>query len=163
MKNLKLFLVAIVAIFFIAACQKDDEGNRVTYYKTIGEGYIYDGKYNRPLKGATVTVESICGTEILFYMPKTQNTFTTDENGYYQVRFVKRANVGAFFNSWVKTTHYIFEYGHGPMIPPSPPPPPYGYWGVKSEGFQSTLSPEDIKDKKKITFDTVKYYPNWDY
>ena len=138
--------VLLVGILFVAyGCQKDDQGNRVTYYKTIGEGYIYDGTNNKPLKGAKITVTSVYnGIEGPFYTPKTINTFTTDENGYYQFRFIKRVGIYKVVTYWFKIT----DLGSmmSPWIGCSP-----------SEVFPEKMCVEDIKDKKTITFDTAKY------
>jgi len=116
MKNLKLFLLATAAILFITACKKDDEGNKVTYYKTIGEGYVWDVTNNRPIKDAKITVTSVYGTELLFSVPKTTNTFTTNENGYYKIRFIKKVYDGLFF-LWCKVTRYWFNWALPPPLP----------------------------------------------
>jgi len=115
MKNLKLFLVATAAFLFIMACEKDENGNRVTYYKTIGEGYIWDEENNRPLEGVKITVISFTGVSDEWFswaIPSTQESFTTDEKGYYQLRFAKRVGV-------YKVEKYGLILNH---IPPLPPP-----------------------------------------
>lgn len=142
-------LILIVTLFLCCtACKKNQEGDWATYYKTVGEGYIYDATNNIPLKGASITVRSSFDN-FMMYVPKTEETFYTDENGYYQIRFMKRAKDG-------KVLKYSFEVGSGPMIPP---PPPYWFRMNPSGTFPDIgMYPEDIKDKKNITFDTIKFY-----
>ena len=153
MKNLKnhipILLILLSSLFLCISCKKDDNGNRVLHYKTIGEGYIYDGTHNIPIKGATITVLSCFNGSEWFGEQPCEETFTTDENGYYQLRFIKWGK-----NS--KVDQYLFEPSTGPSIPPPPP-----YWVRKnpSNTFPDiSLYPEDIKGKKTITFDTIKYY-----
>ena len=149
MKKL-IYFAAIILL--CVSCQKDDDGNRVSYYKTTGEGYIYDGKKNIPLKGATITVIACFEWKgLLFTSSSYDETYTTDENGFYQIRFLKRKNND-------KVVQYLFKSGHGPMIPPGPE-----YEGVSMEGGIWLLYPDDIKDKKNMEFDTLKYFCDWDY
>ncbi|MDR0367621.1 MAG: hypothetical protein LBH82_00595 [Bacteroidales bacterium] len=145
MKKVILFTMTGI-ILLCASCEKNQEGDRTRYYKTTGEGYIWDVTNNRPVAGATITVTTTLNAIVNF---KTEETFTTDETGYYQIRFMKRAKDG-------KVLQYGFEVGSGPMIPPPPP-----YWSLTnpSNTFPHiSVYPEDIKDKKVITFDTVKFY-----
>jgi threonyl-tRNA synthetase len=58
MKHINKIILLATATILFTACQKDDEGNHVTYYKTIGEGYIYDATNNVPLTEAKITVIS---------------------------------------------------------------------------------------------------------
>ncbi|MDR2979762.1 MAG: pollen Ole e 1 allergen/extensin family protein [Bacteroidales bacterium] len=144
MKTLKLILMA--SILLCASCDKDNA--RRTYYKTIGEGYIYDGTNNKPLEGATITVISAYGSEMLWHVPTVEETFTTDKNGYFKVKFVKR--VGGD-----KVTKYTFSPSMN--LDNSPPP----YWIRTNPGgtFPDIgIYPEDIKDTRIITFDTIKYF-----
>ena len=149
-----LLCLVVVGVFVTYGCEKDENGNRVTYYKTVGEGYVWDITNNKPIKGATITVESTYGSFLgAIY---TKNTFTTDEKGYYKIRFIKKVYDGPLYG-WCKVTAYWFEITDlGPMIPP---PPPYWTRDYPSETFPDiAIYPSDIKDKKIITFDTVKYY-----
>lgn len=144
-KTLPITLLLVMVLFL--SCDKIYE--KKTYYKTIGEGYVYDGTNNIPLKGATVTIYS-CFPDYGWFGPETaEETFTTDTNGYYQIRFIKRTH-----NE--KVGKYLFGVGRGPILDPTPP-----YWvrDVTGAPFPDhALYPEDIKDKKVITFDTVKFY-----
>jgi len=165
MKNMKLILLAITAVLLTATCKKeiDDQGNKVTYYKTIGEGYIVERDNNKPIEGVKIVVTSFtcigCGGMLYFGKPglSTEETFITDENGYYQIRFAKKVK-------GKKVEAYKVELNHFSALPP--PTPPARWWSKNitcnnkpclndNKGY---ISLEEIRDKKTITFDTVTYY-----
>ena len=161
MKNIRTILLTttVAVLLTTASCEKDENGNRITYYKTIGEGYIYERDNNKPLKGVKITVISSTsiitsgGTMLLGNCcPHTQETFTTDENGYYKIRFAKRIG-----NRKVET--YRVELN---PIPPLPSPPPFWYREANTplRSSHDYMYVGDIKGKKIIIFDTVKYYPS---
>ena len=160
MRKLKTYIPILLILlsisFLCTTCggEINENGTRITYYKAIGEGYMYDGKKNIPLKGDTIIVVSCFDGGFIWGRSTERETFTTDENGYYQVRFPKQVR------NW-KVDQYLFEYRGGSMIPQPPPPPPY--WGVSHTGLPAVLYPEDIKNKKIITLDTARWYCSWDY
>jgi outer membrane protein assembly factor BamE (lipoprotein component of BamABCDE complex) len=91
MKKIKLILLVTATTLFFAACQKASDGTHVTYYKTIGEGYVFDGKLNQPIKDARIIVRTaVEGSGGLFGIPTIKDTFATDKNGYYKIRFIKK-------------------------------------------------------------------------
>jgi len=145
----KIYLLLIASLLLGISCQKDDAGNSVTHYKTIGEGYVYNATHNIPIKGATITVKSHFKSSTELFGPyPSYETFTTDENGYYQIKFIKWGK-----NS--KVSRYFFT------ISSNLPVPPYWSIGVTSNTFpDKSLTPEDLKGKKIITLDTVKFYQN---
>jgi hypothetical protein len=112
MKTIKLILTASIILLLCVSCEKNQEGNWSTYYKTVGEGYIWDATNNRPLEGASITVNS-CFSGSDWYVPVVKETFYTDENGYYRIRFVKRARDG-------KVLLYGFDISHAGATPPPP-------------------------------------------
>ena len=114
-------LMTSAIILLSVSCQKDENGNRVTYYKTIGEGYVWDETNNKPFKDVIITVTSPYGTSS-WAIPRIEETFTTDENGYYQIRFPKRVN-----NK--KVTLYLFKTGLST-------PPPIGRAVIQVENLQ---------------------------
>ena len=161
MKNLKtqipILLLLLSSIFICTNCEESADGYKVIYYKTTGEGYVYDGTLNKPIKGAKISVEtSFDRSGELFGPPIVRDTFVTDEKGYYKIRFIKKAKVGLLGDYRVPMLYAIKMRRDGP-VPPSPPP----NWGNGEPTFHlyERLYPEDIKDKKTITFDTVKIYP----
>ena len=161
MRKISIILTALTVSAIILtslSCEKDDQGQRVTYYKTVGEGYIYERDNNKPIKGMKITVTSNTGISEWVSSPWTKETFTTDENGYYQIRFAKRV-------SGDKVKRYTIRVGHGGQLPTPPPPYHYWYWETSSYNLPFTtpngyMYPTDIKDKKIITFDAIKYYYN---
>ena len=106
MKYLKLILSISIILLLCTSCEKNQEGDWATYYKTIGEGYIWDGTNDKPLTGAPIIVTTVFegGWRIFEHVPHTKETFTTDENGFYQIRFMKRGQ-----NK--KVEHYSFKVG----------------------------------------------------
>jgi hypothetical protein len=149
MKKIILILTASIILLFFVSCEKDQNGNRVSYYKTTGEGYLFDGTNNKPLKGVKIMVVSLFheGSDCWFPPCGTSEIFTTDENGYYQIRFAKRLK-----NS--KIGCYRLNILAAPSLPFL-----YYYSSTNEPLFhQEYFYPEDIKDKTTITFDTIKYY-----
>jgi len=155
MKKFTIIFIATILLCF--SCEKDDDGNRVTYYKTIGEGYIFERDNNKPLQGVKITIRSCTNASPGFLTsgswPAIEETFITDENGYFQLRFPKRIN------------HYKVEIYRVHLLPYSalPPPPPYWSYETSSDNGPFTAIngvsyPDDIKDKKIIIYDTIKYY-----
>ena len=160
--NIRLLLLLLSILFTSMSCEKDDQGNRVTFYKTIGEGYIFERDDNKPIEGVKIVVTSSTssvesGIVILFSSPYTEETFTTDKNGYYQIRFAKR--VGGD-----KVERYKIRLDHFSALFYPPPPALFWNWETSSNNAPFTsndnLYPSYVKNKKIITFDTVKYYYN---
>ena len=153
----KIYFLLIASILLGFSCKKDDYGNSVTHYKTIGKGYIFERDSNKPVKGVKIIVKyctnitscyeglGFMGTEDI-----AQETFTTDENGYYQFRFAKRVN-------GYKVNSYRFGVEADPVLPPRPP---LHEWCVDaSNNYPSNfMYPSDIKGKEVILFDTMKYF-----
>ncbi len=120
MKNVKLTLLAIAATLFITvACEKDDNGNRITYYKNkTGEGYVFYKFSNdsiAPIANAKTQIESY-----YFGMFSTlKNHFDyvyTDNNGKYSFRFVKKINekkAEGYYISSPYITDISTNSGHG--------------------------------------------------
>jgi len=97
MKKFILFLLPLLASFaLLTACQKEDP----IYYKITGEGYVYDKVTKEPVPFIDVAVMSCNNStgDTNPYLslkpdrPCIIETFSTDENGFYQVRFAKRYN-----------------------------------------------------------------------
>ncbi len=96
-KNAELFTLILATIVSLMACHKDSLSR-----KTKGEGYIFGGIKDKPVKEATVKVISTTqGKNIKVsytdttplcdaYMRQVEETFTTDESGYFQISFPKR-------------------------------------------------------------------------
>jgi hypothetical protein len=99
MKKILILTITIVA-FINVAC---DECGKTTYRPEIGVGYVFmydaDGNVLHPVAGTTVTVNSIYSTSGL--AGKTwivaEESFITDAEGRYQVRFVER---GCYTNKY---------------------------------------------------------------
>jgi hypothetical protein len=117
MKNTtKVILLATITILF-AACQKERtaSGSKVTYHKTIGEGYIYDAANNIPIKDAKNVVITACNGA----MSTVTDTFATDKNGCYQIRFIKKAYTG-LLGSWYEAVKYTLKVPRDLIPPPLP-------------------------------------------
>ena len=150
-KTNKLFAVLFnVIILLCLSCEKDEQGLWVTYYNTIGKVYVIERDSNMPLKGTEifVTANTCVDCTGILRRPSTGESFTVDDNGYCQIRFPKR--VGGY-----KVNEYII-YPYHPSLP--------GTWDWETSSTKISdkgyicMHPSDIKNKKTITLDTIKYY-----
>jgi len=85
MKKLTLFLIPLFVL--LTACQKEGP----IYYKATGEGCVYSLSTKKPVPFCSVGVNNYPNTTGYGSQP-TSEVFTTDENGFYRVRFIKRYN-----------------------------------------------------------------------
>jgi len=154
--------IYLCCIFFIIAGCKEDQYNNVIYYDTIGEGYIfmYDslGNLLYPMQGVEVAVTtdwsyvdngysnvrvSLCWTFSLGpSFPSITDSFTTNNEGRYQVRFVKSSpGSGGMFGGTM--SHYTNSY-----------------WFDCNRRTHIKLSVEEVKNAKNniVLLDTIKLY-----
>ena len=147
MKKLKKqiqILLLLCLLFICSACASEDYDD-VTYYRTVGIGYVfmYDTLGNlQPVKGAEIEVTTVLkGVGGIFSEPLPKETFTTDETGKYQVRFIKRTQLK-------DATRYHFTIRYTPV--------------GEFVGWLKYLDfyPEDIINAKNniLTLDTIKLY-----
>ena len=96
MKKLTLFLFPLLTL--LLACNNEEDP---VYYKAMGEGYVYDKTTKEPVPFINLEVKSCRNTifssnssyiDIFPDNPCLSETFSTDENGFYRVRFAKRYN-----------------------------------------------------------------------
>ena len=89
-KYIKVTLFLAATICLCMHCKKEDY-YKITYYDAIGEGYVFrsDSLNNlTPVPSTTVWLR----TELELELPAQyiDEALTTDSNGMYQVRFIKR-------------------------------------------------------------------------
>jgi glutathionylspermidine synthase len=129
------------------ACREDS-----SYYETKGEGYVFDGIKDKPVKGAAVKVTTTQSRNIkvtptdsaILYdacVRQVEEIFTTDESGYFQISFPKRLDEADMFS-------YQLEFR--PTLTDS----------SYSNCFSILLTPEDLEENKKITFGRIIFYQN---
>jgi len=146
-------LLLLLIILFIAVTCKKEKYDDVTYYKTIGIGYVfmYDSEVYYPVHGAEITVSNCLkgGYSGFFGNGSPDEIFTTDETGQYQVRFVKRTK---FLDVW----KYRFHYGY----PEERNDNNNNYYYLKDKDI--ILYPDDIINAQNntIVFDTIKLNRN---
>jgi hypothetical protein len=148
MKNLKrnplLFKLLIIGIIcIITACVKPEKR---TYYKTIGIGYVYNETNNKPLKGVSIEILNyfICpGWGCLW----DSDTVVTDDNGYFQVRFMENLDpdlkiIGYNFTvaDWGPVSHDMY------------------YRFFKYQRGSDMLEPSDFEGETIFELDTIKFY-----
>jgi len=90
MKKIKICILLLLA-FLCMAC---DDCGKTTYRKEIGVGYVFQETDSGlvPVKGAKITLKNVY-TELGLkgkYIIVVQESYTTDANGHYQVRFVEK-------------------------------------------------------------------------
>jgi len=86
MKKLTLFLIPLFLL--LLSCNREEH----VYYKTIGEGYVYSLSTKTPVPFCHVGVHNLPANISGFGSHPNVETFTTDKNGFYRVRFIKRYN-----------------------------------------------------------------------
>ena len=153
-KHNSIFLLLLSISFLCATCNKEKYDD-VTYYNTIGIGYVYlyDAPNYYPVYGAEITVSNCLeGDDGTFFsgVQHPDEVFTTDETGKYQVRFIKRTH---FSDAW----QYLIVSGLNPQE--------YYcdncyYYKIQND---FVLYPDDIINAQShtIVFDTVKIYKGY--
>jgi len=91
-----LLCLVVVGVFVAYGCEKKEKYEDVTYYETIGVGYVFicDSIGWHPASGAEITVKTnlgYSGDGLTPSLPK--ETFITDKTGRYQIRFIKRTHL----------------------------------------------------------------------
>jgi hypothetical protein len=96
----------------------------------------------------------------ILWVPPTivENTVTTDENGYYKIRFAKRINGH-------KVERYRFYLYCSSELTSGTPSSQIWDWNWETSPNNGPFSdpigymyPSDLKGKETIVFDTIKYY-----
>jgi hypothetical protein len=87
MKQLIIFL-AMPLLF--AACGDLFEPDGTYYFDVEGEGYVYNEVTNEPISNMEVSVMTTFENKGYATQQPVWEDFTTDENGYFRVRFIRR-------------------------------------------------------------------------
>ena len=87
MKRLIIFL-AIPLLF--TACEIFESYDKRTYYDVTGVGYVYYYETKEPASNVQVFVSSIFRSNGYATVPPIKEYFTSDNTGYFCVRFLKR-------------------------------------------------------------------------
>ncbi|MDR3046285.1 MAG: hypothetical protein LBU51_01560 [Bacteroidales bacterium] len=115
MKRIKILLLFFAATLFFAACEKDELGRKITYYKNVtGEGYaFYRYKDGTLVPFANEKVEIGAGLELDnggWSGVRAEDEITqTDSKGFYSCRFVKSV-----------AGYKMNRYGISPILRESP-------------------------------------------
>lgn len=141
-KHISILTLLLNILFICTACE--EKYDDVTYYKTIGVGYvfIYDSTGNlQPVQGAIEVTTSLDGWG-LFGPPTFKEVFTIDKTGRYQVRFVKRTQL-------LDATLYSFEFNRLDLGS-----------NYATSDFFPQFSPDDIVNAPKnvVLIDTMKFF-----
>jgi len=148
-----LFLLLTGIICMLTACRKPEP---TTYYKTIGIGYAYDVTNNRPLKGVIIRMRT---NYEWMWASSLDDTLVTDNNGYYQVRFMEKIGYDGtgypLYYTVTPITGYSFDViDFGPMILP-----PHSDWEViwKYNYYSCSILPSEFEGKNIFVLDTIKF------
>ena len=145
-RTVKVFpamLVLGLIVFGLTAtnCEKEEDYDAVTYYDAIGEGWVfqYDSSSLSPVQGAVIVVTTSLEGGSWLSPPNPKETFITDVDGKYQVRFIKRTHLA-------NARNYYFEMSH--------------YWGGNGGNGDFVVSVSEVKNAKIISLPTIKvgYY-----
>jgi len=111
MKKIKLILkITALALAFVAC---GNNCGKTTYRPEVGVGYVFmydaEGNVLHPVEGATIIVANRYWTPGMFgkSFTVTEEYYTTDAEGRYQVRFVEK---GCFDKEMVYCNSYLFYY-----------------------------------------------------
>ena len=141
--RIKFIILPLLFAAAFYACKPKEKYEDVTYYKTIGIGYVfmYDDKDSLlyPIQGAKITITTRLDRPYSGFLspPQPKETFITDVNGKYQVRFIKRTQLR-------DAIEYFIEME------------PYTGYGIRGNDF--VISVDEVKNAKHITLDTIKAY-----
>ena len=148
-----IFLLLLSLLFLCTTCKKEKYDD-VTYYNTIGIGYVYlyDAGNSYPVYGVEVTVSNCIERDGTFFGPAPpREIFTTDETGKYQVRFIKHTR---FNDVWQYLIVIGFPQDHYIYCDNC-------YYSCEKNDF--VLYPDAVLNaqNKTIVFDTVKLYKRY--
>jgi hypothetical protein len=145
MKNTTKFILAPLLFAGILLVGTTCEKEKITYYKTVGVGYVfaYDtmGNLLHPLEGAKISVlTNFEGRRGNFLESEPIEYFFSDATGKYQVRFIKQKQYWGNAGRYDFKIAYHFEGSSGPF-----------------EWF--TILADEIKNAQNvIKLDTFKVY-----
>jgi len=153
MKNIKILLLAlVVAISFFTSCEEPEKDpDAIIYYKAIGKGYVYDATNNRPLKGGSIEIQSVCGAGMSYYTYY-YDTVVTNNNGYYEVRFMEkeRPSINSVYFEMSEFRIYVKDgksrFPNWNIVYPS---------GSKSIRVWSL---SELRERDFLSLDTIKFY-----
>lgn len=95
MKTLKLIAITSIIMLLCISCEKDENGNRITYYKNkTGEGYVFYKFENdsiAPIESVKIGIESYI-VEMFSTITRHFDYVNIDNNGKYSFNFVKNIN-----------------------------------------------------------------------
>ena len=155
-KQIPILLMLLSVLFVCTTCEKKESYYDVTYYDTVGIGYVFIYDYRDsiwyPAHGAEITVKTSVGySGGIFTPPLPKETFITDETGKYQVRFIKRTQLS-------DAEYYYFEFDCFSCIGPLKDKLTNVY--SRSPGLEKlSLSVYTVKNAKNtIMIDTINVY-----
>ena len=147
MKNVtKILVVATAAVLFaVASCQKDENGNRITYYnKKTGEGYVFYKFENDSIAPITNAKTQIQSYRMGMFSTITVHSdcIYTDNNGKYSFKFVKKIK-----GEKVEEHHISLQ-----SFPNKPD-------GISSPSITLKSDSDLLRNSNKIVLDTIFFYP----
>ena len=155
-KQIPILLLLLSLSFVCTTCEREEKYDDVSYYDTVGIGYVFIYDYRDstwyPAHGAEITIATgLKGSGSGIFTPPPRETFTTDATGKYQVRFIKRTHLS-------DASRYYFEMSCFSCIGPLKDKLTnvYSY----SPGLETLdLSVYTVRNAKNtIIIDTIKVY-----
>ena len=88
------FLSVLIPLLFTACEQEDlfDKDGKTYYFDVVAEGYVYDGDINEPISDCNITVHTNFESRGWLTQHAIYEDYKTDNNGYFRVKFIRRAN-----------------------------------------------------------------------
>jgi hypothetical protein len=117
MKAKTVILIIILSLLFVVSCREREKIPHPPYFyfDTIGIGYVFTTDsigILQPAQGVEIIMQTDNGSGGWFsWAPKIpEKHYITDENGFYQVNFIKSVCTGDFSTSWGRSVYYSHTY-----------------------------------------------------
>ena len=157
--------LVVVGVFVVYGCEKDDQGQRITYYKNkTGEGYVFykfDNDSITPISNLAIEIISYAENPWDMFSTgdfRSPNIAYTNNDGKYSFRFVKRIGERKVYKYNISI--YDISKGNFPNLP-------YIYTPVRIDDILVSIvhTPFDIEinanllqDSHKIIVDTIFFH-----
>jgi len=155
LRKITVLVSLLLGISFVCiSCEKDEKGQRITYYKDkTGEGYVFykfDNDSIVPANNSRVKITSCLqgsGYGLFYSRPNHTDVVYTDNNGKYSFKFLKTIN-------GKKVLEYQINVTYSPDMPTR-------FYHSNTPKFDSDL----LRNSNKIVIDTIFHfgevkYPN---
>jgi len=141
------FLLTVVTVLLCLSCEKDDKGQRITYYKNkTGEGYVFykfDNDSIVPTNNSRIEITSYLqgsGSGLFYSRSNHTDIVYTNNEGKYSFKFLKTIN-------GKKIVEYQITVRYSPDMPTN-------FYFCNSP----VIDPDLLRNSNNIVVDTIFYF-----